>query len=175
MMRFSFRPQMTSAVDTTYTTTTGEDLLSTVQFANDTFWTTDPTLPSTYSSTQESHDGGVISENIIVIGEEGSKYPYKYRNDRGVVVSEDNEIFVSDLDKKRIDVYNMNGTHLRHFPTELPGGNGQKMLPYDVAMDGQGHLWNILRQSSLPKKAQRKTPTHIMMTALMLRMRMRQE
>ncbi|KAI8505304.1 hypothetical protein Bbelb_174130 [Branchiostoma belcheri] len=134
--------QMTSAVDTTYTTTTDEDLLSTVQFANDTFWTRDPTLPSTYSSTQESHDGGVISEKIIIIGaEEGSKYGYKYRNDRGVVVSEDNEIFVSDLDTRRIDVYSMNGTHLRHFPTELPDGNEQKMLPYDVAMDGQGHLW----------------------------------
>ncbi|XP_019616802.1 PREDICTED: tripartite motif-containing protein 3-like [Branchiostoma belcheri] len=89
----------------------------------------------------ESHDGGVISENIIIIGEEGSKYPYKYRNDRGVVVSEDNGIFVSDLDTRRIDVYSMNGTYLRHFPTELPDGNGQKMLPYDVAMDGQGHLW----------------------------------
>ncbi|XP_019616909.1 PREDICTED: RING finger protein nhl-1-like [Branchiostoma belcheri] len=112
-----------------------------VQFSNDIFWARDPTLPVTYNSTQESHDGDVMSENIIIIGEEGSKHGHKHRNDRGVVVSEDNEIFVSDLDKKRIDVYSMNGTHLRHFLTELPGGNGQKMLPYDVAMDGQGHLW----------------------------------
>ncbi|KAI8493416.1 hypothetical protein Bbelb_288130 [Branchiostoma belcheri] len=59
----------------------------------------------------------------------------------GVAVSADNEIFVTDPDNKRVQVFSMNGTYLRLFPTVVPG-ESMAMSPYSVALDVEpGYLW----------------------------------
>ncbi|KAI8493411.1 hypothetical protein Bbelb_288080 [Branchiostoma belcheri] len=59
----------------------------------------------------------------------------------GVAVSADNEIFVTDRDNKRVQVFSMNGTYLRLFPTVVPG-ESMAMFPYSVALDVEpGYLW----------------------------------
>ncbi|XP_078581856.1 uncharacterized protein LOC144865162 [Branchiostoma floridae x Branchiostoma japonicum] len=60
---------------------------------------------------------------------------------RGVTVSDEGEIFVADQMNKRIQVFTLQGTFVRQFPTVVSGG--QKMNPHDVAMDGEGNLWVV--------------------------------
>ncbi|XP_035681604.1 tripartite motif-containing protein 2-like [Branchiostoma floridae] len=78
----------------------------------------------------------------VVFGGGGSE-PGKFTRNYGVAVSADNEIFVTDLGNQRVQVFSMEGTYLRLFPTVLPAGKGQKIEPYDVAMDGKGHVWAV--------------------------------
>eukprot|EP00058_Branchiostoma_floridae_P002078 XP_002587566.1 hypothetical protein BRAFLDRAFT_95707 [Branchiostoma floridae] len=141
----------TSTTDVTYTsacygterTATGKDpLLSTAMFANNSLGTPKPPLLTTNSNTQESHGPYDDNTKIIIIEDEDPKPGVKHRNDRGVVVSA-GQIFVTDLDRKLVQVYGMKGELLRKFPTVMPGENGtmKTMLPCDITIDGQGHLW----------------------------------
>ncbi|XP_019626969.1 PREDICTED: tripartite motif-containing protein 3-like [Branchiostoma belcheri] len=66
--------------------------------------------------------------------------PGRFLGPYGVAVSDEEEIFVSDS-KKRIQVFTLQGTFVRQFPTVVSGE--QKMCPDDVAMDGEGNLWVV--------------------------------
>eukprot|EP00058_Branchiostoma_floridae_P018606 XP_002604095.1 hypothetical protein BRAFLDRAFT_71616 [Branchiostoma floridae] len=59
----------------------------------------------------------------------------------GVTVSDEGEIFVADWQNQRIQVFTLQGTFVRQFPTVMSGE--EKMYPYDVAMDGEGNLWVV--------------------------------
>ncbi|XP_035657373.1 tripartite motif-containing protein 3-like [Branchiostoma floridae] len=61
----------------------------------------------------------------------------------GVTVSDEGEIFVADKGNQRIQVFTLQGTFVRQFPTVVSGE--QKMVPRDVAMDGVGSLWVVGR------------------------------
>ncbi|XP_078678890.1 uncharacterized protein LOC144914651 [Branchiostoma floridae x Branchiostoma belcheri] len=100
-------------------------------------------LPSSSNGSQVSYAGHVKS-TPIVFGREGLS-PGKISDPNGVAVSADNEIYVVDLNNKRVQVFSMNGTFLRLFPTEVPGGNGQAMpmYPTDVDIDDEGHIWVV--------------------------------
>ncbi|XP_035699114.1 tripartite motif-containing protein 3-like [Branchiostoma floridae] len=59
----------------------------------------------------------------------------------GVVVSDEGEIFVADRGNQRIQVFTLQGTFVRQFPTVMSGR--QKMIPHDIARDGEGNLWVV--------------------------------
>ncbi|XP_078665675.1 tripartite motif-containing protein 2-like [Branchiostoma floridae x Branchiostoma belcheri] len=59
----------------------------------------------------------------------------------GVTVSDEGDIFVADYWNHRIQVFTLQGTFVRQFPTVVSGE--QKMRPDDVAMDGEGNLWVV--------------------------------
>ncbi|XP_078661418.1 tripartite motif-containing protein 2-like [Branchiostoma floridae x Branchiostoma belcheri] len=59
----------------------------------------------------------------------------------GVAVSDEGDIFVADTRNQRIQVFTLQGTFVRQFPTVVSGA--QKMYPHDVAMDGEGNLWVV--------------------------------
>ncbi|XP_019640455.1 PREDICTED: uncharacterized protein LOC109482198 [Branchiostoma belcheri] len=80
----------------------------------------------------------------IVFGGHG-KDPGKFDESLGVAISADEEIFVTDVFNKRIQVYNMGGIHLRLFPTVVPGEN-ETMHPFDVAISSDEHLWVALKK-----------------------------
>ncbi|XP_078581783.1 uncharacterized protein LOC144865109 [Branchiostoma floridae x Branchiostoma japonicum] len=65
----------------------------------------------------------------------------QFRGPSGVTVSDEGEIFVADKGNQRIQVFTLQGTFVRQFPTVVSGG--QEMSPYDVAMDGEGNLWVV--------------------------------
>ncbi|KAI8493413.1 hypothetical protein Bbelb_288100 [Branchiostoma belcheri] len=74
-------------------------------------------------------------------GKEPGKFLRKKDYGFGVAVSADNEIFVTDHDNKRVQVFSINGTYLRLFPTVVPG-ESMTMFPYSVTLDvGPGYLW----------------------------------
>ncbi|XP_066268428.1 uncharacterized protein [Branchiostoma lanceolatum] len=79
---------------------------------------------------------------IITYGGEGSE-PGKFDYPHGVVVSPGNEIFVADMNHKRVQVHKTGGIYLRHFPTVVPGTEDKDMKPHDVSMDGNGALWVV--------------------------------
>ncbi|XP_078581448.1 uncharacterized protein LOC144864907 [Branchiostoma floridae x Branchiostoma japonicum] len=77
---------------------------------------------------------------VITFGGKGSgtgqlDYPY------GVTVSDEGEIFVASRWNNEIQVFTLQGTFVRQFPTATSGG--LKMGPEDVAMDGEGNLWVV--------------------------------
>ncbi|XP_066270090.1 tripartite motif-containing protein 3-like [Branchiostoma lanceolatum] len=74
----------------------------------------------------------------LTFGGVGSQ-PGQFMRPSGVTVSEEGEIFVADSQNKRIQVFTLQGTFVRQFPTIL--SDGQKIGPSDVAMDGEGNLW----------------------------------
>eukprot|EP00058_Branchiostoma_floridae_P002397 XP_002587885.1 hypothetical protein BRAFLDRAFT_87272 [Branchiostoma floridae] len=76
----------------------------------------------------------------ILFGGEGSGSG-KFIDPVGVTVSDEGEIFVADYGNRRIQVFTLQGTFVRQFPTVVSGR--QKMDPYDVAMDGEGNLWVV--------------------------------
>eukprot|EP00058_Branchiostoma_floridae_P025998 XP_002611488.1 hypothetical protein BRAFLDRAFT_63877 [Branchiostoma floridae] len=135
-----------SAPDTPYTPglptryitegSTGDSVTSTSSTNSSSSVQTTPTLPSYSNET----NGG--RADPVVFGGGGSE-PGKFTRNYGVAVSADNEIFVTDLGNQRVQVFSMEGTYLRLFPTVLPAGKGQKIEPYDVAMDGKGHVWAV--------------------------------
>eukprot|EP00058_Branchiostoma_floridae_P018627 XP_002604116.1 hypothetical protein BRAFLDRAFT_71596 [Branchiostoma floridae] len=65
----------------------------------------------------------------------------QFDNPHGVTVSDEGEIFVSDCRNQRIQVFTLQGTFVRQFPTVVSGD--QKMQPQGVAMDGEGNLWVV--------------------------------
>eukprot|EP00058_Branchiostoma_floridae_P023717 XP_002609207.1 hypothetical protein BRAFLDRAFT_125961 [Branchiostoma floridae] len=56
-------------------------------------------------------------------------------------VEENNDIYVADSGNRRVQVHDMSGTHLHLFPTVVPRTHGKKMMPYDVAIDGDNMIW----------------------------------
>ncbi|XP_019613469.1 PREDICTED: E3 ubiquitin-protein ligase TRIM71-like [Branchiostoma belcheri] len=73
----------------------------------------------------------------------------KFELNYGVAVSADNEIFVTDQLNRRVQVFNIDGTFLRLFPTVVPG-ESKKMYPLSVALDvGPGYLWVLGRSAEV--------------------------
>ncbi|XP_078688432.1 uncharacterized protein LOC144920249 isoform X2 [Branchiostoma floridae x Branchiostoma belcheri] len=100
------------------------------------------TLPPTFNRPQENPDGGANS--TITFGGAGSA-PGTFLQPRGVAISADNEIFVSDTRNvnKRVQVFNMGGDFLRLFKTVVPAENRQSISPHDVAIDEKGRVWVV--------------------------------
>ncbi|KAI8493410.1 hypothetical protein Bbelb_288070 [Branchiostoma belcheri] len=106
------------------------------------FSTSEPQLQAV--SNTPHHTGGDVKPEMITFGGHG-KEPGKFLiggyGAFEVAVSADNEIFVTDRDNKRVQVFSMNGTYRRLFPTVVPVEN-MKMFPVSVALDvGPGYLW----------------------------------
>ncbi|XP_078590583.1 uncharacterized protein LOC144870410 [Branchiostoma floridae x Branchiostoma japonicum] len=59
----------------------------------------------------------------------------------GVTVSDEGEIFVADSGNQRIQVFTLQGTYVRQFPTVFSAE--EKMTTYDIAMDREGNLWVV--------------------------------
>ncbi|XP_078581786.1 uncharacterized protein LOC144865111 [Branchiostoma floridae x Branchiostoma japonicum] len=74
----------------------------------------------------------------VTFGERGSGTG-QFWDPVGVTVSDEGEMFVADRGNQRIQVFTLQGTFVRHFPTIVSGK--EKMYPWDVAMDGEGNLW----------------------------------
>eukprot|EP00058_Branchiostoma_floridae_P012640 XP_002598128.1 hypothetical protein BRAFLDRAFT_85654 [Branchiostoma floridae] len=95
-----------------------------------------PTV-SISSPLKENHDKGL---ETITIGGWGSGSG-QFKLNRGVAVSGDNEIFVADTWNKRVQVFSISGTYLRHFSMVVPGED-KIMRPNTVAMDvDPDYLW----------------------------------
>ncbi|XP_019636259.1 PREDICTED: tripartite motif-containing protein 3-like [Branchiostoma belcheri] len=112
--------------------------------------------PSTFTQAADGashHISGEccdVKQKKIKFGGRG-KEPGKFINNVGVAVSADNEMFVTDWNNQRVQVFSMNGTYLRLFRTVVPG-KSKKMYPYDVASDiGPGYLWVLGRSSRFNK------------------------
>ncbi|KAI8495159.1 hypothetical protein Bbelb_271450 [Branchiostoma belcheri] len=87
------------------------------------------------ASTQSSQEIAGRKLEKITIGtcKEGNK-PGEFKSNYGVAVSADNEIFVTDYFNKRVQVFSINGTYLRLFPTVVPGASSRMpMYPSSVA------------------------------------------
>ncbi|XP_019613525.1 PREDICTED: tripartite motif-containing protein 3-like [Branchiostoma belcheri] len=89
---------------------------------------------------------GELQPQMVTFGERGSGTG-QFNDPLGVTVSEEGEIFVSDKENQRIQVFTLQGTFVRQFPTVVPGE--QEMYPHDVAMDGEGNLWVVGRTENL--------------------------
>ncbi|XP_078578173.1 E3 ubiquitin-protein ligase TRIM32-like [Branchiostoma floridae x Branchiostoma japonicum] len=76
----------------------------------------------------------------LTFGRKGSE-PGQFSAPLGVAVSEEGEIFVADGLNFRIQVFTLQGTFVRQFPTAVP--DEPVMAPYDVALDGEGNLWVV--------------------------------
>eukprot|EP00058_Branchiostoma_floridae_P001196 XP_002586684.1 hypothetical protein BRAFLDRAFT_105491 [Branchiostoma floridae] len=89
----------------------------------------------------ENHDRNIQK---ITFGERGNG-PGKFNTISGVAVSADNEIFLTDHINNRVQVFSINGTYLRLFPTltAVPG-EATKIYPVSVAVDvNPGYLWVV--------------------------------
>ncbi|KAI8493415.1 hypothetical protein Bbelb_288120 [Branchiostoma belcheri] len=103
-----------------------------------------PQLPTVCNTPHHKGCDGMPEK--ITFGGWG-KEPGKFLGTYGsrVAVSADNEIFVTDRDNKRVQVFSINGSFLRLFPTAVPGKN-MAMFPYSVTMDVRpGYLWVLGR------------------------------
>ncbi|XP_019613488.1 PREDICTED: tripartite motif-containing protein 2-like [Branchiostoma belcheri] len=90
--------------------------------------------------------GGDVKQEKITFGGKGTE-PGKFQSISGVAVSTDNEIFVTDELNKRVQVFSMDGTFLRLFPTVLPGERKTMLEPHGVALDvAPGYLWVVVRR-----------------------------
>ncbi|XP_019618786.1 PREDICTED: tripartite motif-containing protein 3-like [Branchiostoma belcheri] len=89
---------------------------------------------------QEEHQSQVTFGRSWGSGPGQFKYPW------GVTVSEEGEIFVADWGNQRIQVFTLQGTFVRQFPTVVSGE--EEMRPQDVALDGEGNLWVVGRTES---------------------------
>eukprot|EP00058_Branchiostoma_floridae_P002449 XP_002587937.1 hypothetical protein BRAFLDRAFT_87325 [Branchiostoma floridae] len=87
---------------------------------------------------------GDLKQGVITFGGEGSE-PGKFQFPRGIVVSPSNEIFVTDMHNRRVQVHSTEGVYLRHFSTVVPGTGDKDMAPYDVCMDSTSTLWVVGR------------------------------
>ncbi|XP_078580288.1 uncharacterized protein LOC144864255 [Branchiostoma floridae x Branchiostoma japonicum] len=67
----------------------------------------------------------------------------EFKHPMGVAVSQDNEVYIADLNNCRIQVFTMDGVHVREFTTTLPGGTGKELNPQDVAVDRNDNLWVV--------------------------------
>ncbi|XP_035698772.1 tripartite motif-containing protein 2-like [Branchiostoma floridae] len=64
----------------------------------------------------------------------------QFNSPHGVIVS-DKEVFVADCENYRIQVFTLQGTFVRQFPTVVSGD--EEMYPHDVAMGGEGNPWVV--------------------------------
>ncbi|CAH1243911.1 TRIM3 [Branchiostoma lanceolatum] len=67
----------------------------------------------------------------------------QFNNPSGVAVSSKGEIFVADSGNQRIQVFTLQGTFVRQFPTCTVVSGGQKMTPHDVVIDEEGNPWVV--------------------------------
>eukprot|EP00058_Branchiostoma_floridae_P022615 XP_002608105.1 hypothetical protein BRAFLDRAFT_91417 [Branchiostoma floridae] len=96
-----------------------------------------------FSTAKESYSGHIYEDSDkIAFGGKGSG-PGQFDRTSGVVVSADNEIFVTDSHNCRVQVFSVDGFNLRSFHTVVPNDNAKKVLPKDIAMDGKAHLWVV--------------------------------
>ncbi|KAI8513626.1 hypothetical protein Bbelb_079500 [Branchiostoma belcheri] len=98
---------------------------------------------SAVSTTSQSEESGDRTLEKITFPGKGQKPQILYG--LGLAVSADYEIFVTDYTVKKVHVFSINGTHLRTFPTVLPGDNGTVYIqPSGVAIAVQpGYLWVV--------------------------------
>ncbi|XP_019619810.1 PREDICTED: E3 ubiquitin-protein ligase TRIM71-like, partial [Branchiostoma belcheri] len=98
----------------------------------------------------------------ITIGtcKRGNK-PGEFRNNYGVAVSADNEIFVTDYFNNRVQVFSINGTFLRLFPTVVPvngyvvlySRNGRPIKKFDVRfLDRNQHQYPVIAMDTRNNK-----------------------
>ncbi|XP_019618446.1 PREDICTED: E3 ubiquitin-protein ligase TRIM71-like [Branchiostoma belcheri] len=93
-----------------------------------------------------AHENELRNVEKITFGGYG-KRKGKFLSITGVAVSADNEIFVTDGKNQRVQVFSIDGTLLRLFPTIVPG-ESTRMHPHGVASDVEsGYLW-VLGKSS---------------------------
>ncbi|XP_019644604.1 PREDICTED: uncharacterized protein LOC109485438 [Branchiostoma belcheri] len=67
----------------------------------------------------------------------------KFVHPCGVAVSKDNEVYIADCGNSRIQVFTMDGVYIREFTTTLPGETGEKLQPWNVAVDRNDNLWVV--------------------------------
>ncbi|XP_066269232.1 tripartite motif-containing protein 3-like [Branchiostoma lanceolatum] len=79
-------------------------------------------------------------QRLWTVGGQGSGTG-QFKGSLGIAVSEEGEIFVADKGNQRLQVFTLQGTFVRQFPTIVP--DKQDMEPMDVAMDGNGNLWVV--------------------------------
>ncbi|XP_066270850.1 tripartite motif-containing protein 3-like [Branchiostoma lanceolatum] len=77
----------------------------------------------------------------LTFGGEGLE-PGQFSRPLGVTVSEEEEIFVADMKNSRIQVFTLQGTFVRQFPTVVPGKK-ESMCPHNVTMEMEGNLWVV--------------------------------
>ncbi|CAH1262102.1 TRIM3 [Branchiostoma lanceolatum] len=94
---------------------------------------------SPQTSTEEK-ENSEAKQSKIVFGKEGEEVG-QFSDPSAVVVSPDNEIFVADFSNRRVQVFNMTGAYLRHFPTIVSEDDSGTIEPNEVSIDGEGHLW----------------------------------
>eukprot|EP00058_Branchiostoma_floridae_P018856 XP_002604345.1 hypothetical protein BRAFLDRAFT_85435 [Branchiostoma floridae] len=106
--------------------------------------TDDATLQADYTSSPTTsnaeNEDKELEQTTIVFGGEGEE-PGQFDGPRAVVVSSSNEIFVADTYNRRVQVFNMTGVYLRHFPAVISGESSETIEPEDISIDGEGHLW----------------------------------
>ncbi|XP_078581862.1 tripartite motif-containing protein 2-like [Branchiostoma floridae x Branchiostoma japonicum] len=76
----------------------------------------------------------------VTFGTRGSQTG-QFKGPYGVTVSDEGEIFVADRWNQRIQVFTLQGTFVRQFPTVVTGE--VKMDSHDVGIDGEGNLWVV--------------------------------
>ncbi|KAI8513675.1 hypothetical protein Bbelb_079990 [Branchiostoma belcheri] len=94
---------------------------------------------------RQAATGCDVKQERISFGGYGEE-PGKFQNNFGVAVSADNEIFVTDQFNKRVQVFRINGTFIRLFPTVVPGERpgylwvlGRRRLLYNDTVN-EGHV-----------------------------------
>ncbi|CAH1248470.1 TRIM3 [Branchiostoma lanceolatum] len=98
------------------------------------------TPPAVSNSSQREENTGKKVERIIFGGK--GEAPGKFKCNYGVAVSAENEIYVTDLFNKRIQVFSMDGVFIRLFLTAVPGEGRVRIYPVSVAIDmASGYLW----------------------------------
>eukprot|EP00058_Branchiostoma_floridae_P012637 XP_002598125.1 hypothetical protein BRAFLDRAFT_85657 [Branchiostoma floridae] len=99
-----------------------------------------PILPAVSNSSQIKANHDRVLEPIT-FGGFGTDERGQFYDNLGVTVSADNEIFVADRFNNRFQVFSINGTYLRNFPTVVPGRD-KMMWPKTVAFDVEpDYLW----------------------------------
>eukprot|EP00058_Branchiostoma_floridae_P018626 XP_002604115.1 hypothetical protein BRAFLDRAFT_71597 [Branchiostoma floridae] len=95
--------------------------------------------------TGHHHGNQTHQPQKVTFGGFGSRGQFgscgKFWNPSGVTVSDEGEIFVADWRNQRIQVFTLQGTFVREFPTAE--SREEEMCPQDVAMDGEGNLWVV--------------------------------
>ncbi|XP_078600579.1 uncharacterized protein LOC144875510 [Branchiostoma floridae x Branchiostoma japonicum] len=94
----------------------------------------------------------------VTFGGHGSKVG-RLSGVSNAAVSPSNEVFVADTFNRRVQVFNMEGVYLRKFPTVVSVEGSETMNPYDMSIDGKGHLWVIGETVSLELILVRYTKT----------------
>ncbi|KAI8521155.1 hypothetical protein Bbelb_009090 [Branchiostoma belcheri] len=82
---------------------------------------------------------GSSSARVITFGDASG--PGNLCGARAVAVSPDNEIWVADQTKARVQVYSMEGAFLRHF---APGLGYPGKEPVDMSFDRDGQIWVLM-------------------------------